>query len=77
MAGITGTVDVTKSPLELTVKLDTALAEKRTVHVDITVLGETVGVDALFPIKVVDAERTWTKKSESTDGTTAVFTASA
>ena len=77
MAGLTASVDLTKTPIELTVKLNAALAEQRTVHVDITVLGETVGVDALFPIKVVDAERTWTKKSESTDGTTAVFTASA
>lgn len=76
--GITPTIDLTKTPIELTVKLDATLAERRTVHVDITVLGETVGIDALLPIvKVKDAERAWTLKSESADGTTLVFTATA
>ena len=75
MAGLTASVDTTKTPLELNIGLSAELAEKRSIHDDITVLGETVAVDALFPIKVVDAERTWTLKSDS--GTTAVYTAAA
>jgi hypothetical protein len=78
MANFAPTLDLTKTPIELTVKLNTALAEQRTVHVDITVLSETVGLDALLPIvKLKDAERTWTLKSETADGTTLVYTASA
>jgi len=72
---LSASVDISKSPLELTVRLDSALAAKRTVDVDITILGETVHAAAVFPIKVVDAERTWTIKSD--DGTVAVYTASA
>lgn len=72
---ITANVNVSTTPIELTVKLDASLAAKRSIDVDITVLGETVHASAYFPIKVVDAERTWTLKTD--DGVTAVYTASA
>lgn len=75
MANLTAFVDTTKTPIELTVGLSDALAERRSVHVDITLLGETVAVDALFPITVTDAERTWTVKSDG--GEYAVYTATA
>jgi hypothetical protein len=74
---LSASVDTSKAPLELTIRLDAALAAKRTVDVDITILGETVHASAVFPIKVVDAERIWTFKSESSDGLTAVYTATA
>jgi len=77
MAGLTASVDTTKTPLELTVVLSNALAARRSLHVEVTVLGETVLVDTLFPLTVTDAERTWTLKAETTLGDLAVYTASA
>jgi len=75
MANLTASVDTTKTPLELTIGLGDALAERRSLHVEVTVLGETAVVDTRFPIKVADAERTWTLKFD--DGDLAVYTASA
>ena len=65
---LTATVDLTKTPIELTV-----VSDKRAVSVQVTVLGETVPAVGKFPIKVVDADRTWTLKTD--DGKTAVYTA--
>ena len=63
MAGLTASVDTTKTPLELTVELSDALAARRSLHVEVTLLGETAVVDTLFPITVTDAERTWALKT--------------
>lgn len=76
MAALTAKITNT-SPLELTVTIDTALAAKRTIELDVTLLGETVHTTAMFPIKVTDSERNWTLKSETADGSSAVFTATA
>ena len=76
MAALSAVISNT-SPLELTVTADPALAAKRTIELDVTLLGDTVHTTAMFPIKVTDTERTWTLKSETADGTTAIFTATA
>jgi hypothetical protein len=65
---ITASVDITKTPIELTVTSD-----KRTVSVSVTTAGETAVGTATFPIVVTDATRTWTKKTD--DGHVAVYTA--
>jgi hypothetical protein len=65
---LTASVDLSKSPIELTVTSD-----KRQVSVQVTVLGETVPATGKFPITVTDADRTWKIKSD--DGKTAVYTA--
>jgi hypothetical protein len=64
---LTATVDVTATPITLTIKSD-----KRKVEVSVTSAGETATGTALFPIKITDASRTWTLKSD--DGSTAVYT---
>ena len=65
---LTATIDLAKSPIELTVKSD-----QRKVEVSVTCLGVTATGAATHPVTVTDSSgRTWTKKSD--DGTTAVFT---
>lgn len=64
---LTASVDVTKTPAELTV-----VSDKRQVEVTVTAAGETAVGTAVFPVKVTDEDRTWTKKSD--DGVTAVYT---
>lgn len=68
MAGLTASVDTTKTPLELTVT-------RPPVHGEVTVLGETISFEGVLAIKVTDAERTWTLKTDN--GTTALYTATA
>jgi hypothetical protein len=67
MAALTATVDLTKTPIELTVKSD-----KRKIAVSVTTAGETATGTATFPVVVTDPTRTWTLKSD--DGLTAVYT---
>ena len=67
---ITANLDLTKSPIELTV-----VSDSRKVTVSVKSAGETATGTATFPVVVTDASRTWTKKTD--DGTTAVYTASA
>lgn len=64
---ITASIDVSKSPIELTVTSD-----KRKVEVTVKAAGETATGTATFPVTVTDAARTWARKSD--DGTTAVYT---
>lgn len=65
---ITASIDVAKTPIELTVSSD-----KRKVEVSVTAAGETATGTAVFPVIVKDdSGRTWTKKSD--DGSTAVYT---
>lgn len=64
---ITASVDISKSPIELTVTSD-----KRVVNVSVTSAGETATGTATFPVTVTDASRTWTKKSDN--GLVAVYT---
>lgn len=65
---ITATVDLAKSPIELTVT-----STKRKVDVTVTSAGETATGTATFPVKVSDSSgRAWTLKSD--DGATAVYT---
>jgi len=75
MAGLMASVDTTKTPLELSIELSAELAERRSLHVEVTLLGETAVVDAKFPITVTDAERTWTLKADG--GNYAIYTATA
>jgi hypothetical protein len=65
---LTATIDLTKTPLELTV-----VSDKRVVSVQVSVLGETATATGKFPVKVTDSNRTWTLKTD--DGKTAVYTA--
>lgn len=64
---ITATVDLSKSPIELTV-----VSDKRRVAVSVQAAGETATGTATFPVTVTDASRTWTLKSDN--GATAVYT---
>lgn len=64
---ITASIDLTKSPIELTV-----VSDKRKVEVSVQAAGETATGTATFPVLVTDAARTWTKKTD--DGATAVYT---
>lgn len=65
---LTATIDLTKTPIELTV-----VSDKRVVSVQVAVLGETATATGKFPVKVTDTDRTWTLKTD--DGKTAVYTA--
>lgn len=65
---LTGKIDLTKTPIELTVTSD-----KRKVAVTVTAAGETATGTATFPVTVTDASgRAWTQKSD--DGSVAVYT---
>lgn len=65
---LTASIDITKSPLELTV-----VSDKRRVRVSVTAAGETAVGTAIFPVTVTDdSGRVWTRKSD--DGTTAIYT---
>lgn len=65
---ITASINLTKTPIELTV-----VSDKRKVAVSVTSAGETATGTATFPVAVSDdSGRVWTRKSD--DGTTAVFT---
>jgi len=65
---LTATVDVTKTPITLTV-----VSDKRKISVSVTSAGETATGTAVFPVQITDGSRTWTQKSD--DGTTAIYTA--
>ena len=65
---LNATVDVSTTPIRLTVTSD-----QRVVEVTVTAAGETAEGSAVFPITVTDnSGRTWTKQSD--DGVTAVYT---
>lgn len=65
---LTATINLAKSPPELTVTSD-----KRRVAVSVTAAGETATGTATFPVTVSDdSGRVWTRKSD--DGTTAIYT---
>jgi hypothetical protein len=64
---ITASVDLTKTPIQLTVTSD-----KRKVSVQVTAVGETATATGQFPIKIQDdSGRTWNVVSD--DGVTAVY----
>ncbi len=64
---LTAAVDLTKTPITLTVTSD-----KRKVAVTVTSAGETATGSATFPITVTDTSgRVWTVVSD--DGATAVY----
>jgi len=65
---LTAIVDVTKTPITLTI-----VSDKRKVSVTVTSAGETATGTATYPLNITDASRTWTKVSD--DGTTAVYSA--
>ena len=65
---LTATVDLTKTPITLTV-----VSSKRLVSVSVTSAGETAVGTAEFPITLTDSTgRAWTSVSD--DGRTAVYT---
>lgn len=64
---LSATVDITATPIKLTV-----VSNKRKVDVSVAAAGETATGTAVFPVTVSDPSRTWTKVSD--DGTTAVYT---
>ena len=65
---LSATVDITKSPIELTVTSD-----KRRVQVSVQAAGETATGTATFPVTITDdSGRVWTLLSD--DGLVAVFT---
>lgn len=65
---ITASINLTKTPIELTV-----VSDKRKVAVSVTSAGETATGTATFPVTVSDdSGRVWTRKSD--DGTTAIYT---
>ena len=66
---LTATIDLSKTPIELTV-----VSNKRKVDVTVTAAGETATGTAVFPVTVTDTSgRVWTKKAGD-DGVTAVYT---
>lgn len=65
---LTASVDLSKSPIELTV-----VSDKRLVSVQVSAVGETATATGTFPIRLTDADRTWKLKTD--DGKTAVYTA--
>lgn len=65
---LTATIDLTKTPIELTV-----VSDKRVVSVQVSAVGETATATGKFPVKLTDTDRTWTLKAD--DGKTAVYTA--
>jgi hypothetical protein len=65
---LTASVDLSKSPAELTV-----VSDKRAVSVVVSAVGETATATGTFPVRLTDADRTWKVKSD--DGKTAVYTA--
>lgn len=65
---LTATIDLKKIPIELTV-----VSNKRVVAIAVTAVGESILATGNFPVYVVDADRTWTLKTD--DGKTAVYTA--
>lgn len=65
---LTAKIDLTVTPITLTVTSD-----KRKVEVSVKSAGETATGTAVFPVTITDTSgRTWTQKSD--DGTTAVYT---
>ena len=65
---ISGSVNLTKTPIELTVTSD-----KRKVSVVVSAVGESATLTGTFPVTINDASgRVWTVKTD--DGTTAVYT---
>lgn len=65
---LSASIDLSKTPIELTV-----ISDKRQVAVSVTAAGETAVGSATFPVTVSDdSGRTWTKTSD--DGLTAVYT---
>lgn len=65
---ITGKIDASKNPIELTVTSD-----KRIVTATVQAVGETAELKGQFPVTITaTGGRTWTLKSD--DGTTAVYT---
>ena len=65
---LTASVNLTKTPPELTV-----VSDKRNVSVQVTAVGETATATGRFPITISDSSgRIWTVKTD--DGTTAVYT---
>lgn len=67
---LTASVNLSKTPIELTVTSD-----KRKVSVQVSVAGETATATGSFPVTVKDdSGRVWTVKSD--DGQTAVYTGS-
>lgn len=65
---LTATVDITKTPITLTVT-----STKRLISVAVTSAGETATGTATFPIALTDSTgRVWTSVSD--DGKTAVYT---
>ena len=65
---LTATVDLTKTPITLTV-----VSAKRLVNVTVASAGETAVGTATFPITLTDTTgRVWTSVSD--DGKTAVYT---
>lgn len=65
---LTATLDLTKTPAELTI-----VSDKRKVTVTVTSAGDTATGTATYPVTVTDdTGRVWT--SQSDDGTTAVYT---
>lgn len=65
---LTATVDITVSPIRLTV-----VSDKRKVSGTVTVGGETANYSASFPVSISDdSGRVWTVFSDN--GTTAVYT---
>lgn len=65
---LTASINLTKTPPELTVTSD-----KRKVTVSVTAAGETATGTATFPVTVSDdSGRVWTRKSD--DGAVAIYT---
>lgn len=65
---LSAAIDITKTPIELTV-----VSDKRIVAVTVTAAGETATGEARFPVTITQSGgRTWTLKSDN--GTTAVYT---
>ena len=65
---LTATVDLTKSPILLTV-----VSDKRKVAVSVSSAGETATGTATYPVTITDTSgRVWSLKSD--DGATAVYT---
>ena len=65
---LTATIDLTKTPIELTV-----MSDMRVVSVQVSAVGETATATGRFGVKLTDTDRTWALKSD--DGKTAVYTA--
>lgn len=63
---LTATVDVSKTPITLTI-----VSDKRLISVSVTSAGDTATGTATYPLTIVDAARTWAKVSD--DGKTAVY----